>query len=137
MDARGRVVGINSMVTGPGMALAIPSHVAMDFLIETVLPRPTSGVTARQVDLPESFVRRSGLQRTTGLLVYGVLAGGPAERAGLMPGDVLVGIEGELVDAPEKLSGRLAVLGRDRPAHLAFLRGGLLRQALISPEWRD
>jgi serine protease Do len=127
VDARGRVVGINSMVTGPGMALAVPSHVAEGFLDEGARgSRPRLGVILGSVELPQAIARPLGLPEDRGLMVYSVAGGSPAERAGLLPGDLLVSVEGQKVTAAEELAHRISQLGPERPARLELLRAGRL-----------
>ena len=99
-DAEGRVVGINTMVAGR-LALAVPSNDVAAFL-SSAHERVALGVTLREIP-------------RVGLLILEVTLASPAERASLMPGDILVGITpDELQDAID----RAAVL------HLRFTRGG-------------
>jgi len=69
-DARGRIIGINTMIAG-GLALAVPSNVVKTFL-EAGVSGPRLGVTVRPVMLD---------RRTVGLLLLGVEPGGAAEAA--------------------------------------------------------
>ena len=128
VDARGGVVGINSMVTGPGIALAVPSHVVQEFLGEDSSQKAYLGVTVQQVPLPAALSERAnghaGLLDGHGLMVLAVAEGSPAERAGLILGDVLTAVDGRVVTAPDQLPSRLAAIGPDRPVRLAVLRGG-------------
>src|SRR5258708_16038535 len=64
------------------------------------------GVEAREItpEMGESF----RLGATTGVLIEGVLRGGPAERAGLKPGDVLIAIEGKPVKDPNSILNLVA-----------------------------
>ncbi len=134
VDARGRVVGINSMVTGPGMALAVPSHVAEQFLAEATPSRAQLGVAVMQVELPEALSRP--LRSRQGLLVRGVVAGGPAERAGLLPGDLLVAMDGEKVPDTAELARRVSTLAPHRPTRLEVLRDGRILEVVAVPEER-
>ncbi len=134
VDARGQVVGINSMVTGPGMALAVPSHVAQQFLAEGAERRARLGVTLASVRLPAALARPLGLRPEHGLMVYAVTRGGPAERAGLLPGDLLVEMDGERVAGKGDLGRRLVNLGPDRPTRLGVLRAGRLLEVVAVPE---
>jgi serine protease Do len=78
-DARGRVVGINSMVAG-GLALAVPSDTVGRFVARQETT-PMLGVTVRPLQTARGF----------GWLVLGIEPGSAAERASLLPGDVLLG----------------------------------------------
>ncbi len=77
-DARGRVVGINTMVAG-GVGVAIPVSTVARFLADGGRT-PTLGVTLRPVGV------RDGSMLRAGLLVLGVAPGSPAEAGGLLPG---------------------------------------------------
>ena len=119
LNARGEVVGINAMVSGR-LALSIPSNAASAWAAGAEGPRPRLGVGVLRVDVP-AFARREGAGES-GLVVAAVEAGGPAERAGLLVGDVLLGdAEGPLVDA-DALLRAVARAGDSVP--LRVMRGG-------------
>ncbi len=113
-DARGNVVGVNTMVVG-GLGLAVPSN-AVARLLAGDLQQASLGVAVRAVP-----VRTSGAERL-GLAVLDVVAGGAAEFASLRAGDILVGIEGQdlhsLDDLEEALEGK-----QERLLRLQFVRG--------------
>lgn len=97
-DASGAVVGINTMIAGR-LALAIPSNQVADFI--TARSRPSIGVVLRPV--------------REGLLVLEVDPNGPAARASLLPGDILVGF-----NSPDEI---WRALDRNDVLHVNFLRG--------------
>ncbi len=115
-DAAGRVIGINSMIAG-GLALAVPSNAVARFLRGTAA-RPALGVTMRPVRLP--------LDGTIaiGLLIMDVAAGGPAETAGLLTGDVLIGTGGARFARPDSLMQTLYALAPGDTLRLDIVRGG-------------
>lgn len=76
-DARGRVVGINSMVAG-GLALAIPADEVERFMNDAAAPR---------LGVHVAPVRIAG---RTGLVVLAIDPHGPAERSGVIPGDIIL-----------------------------------------------
>ena len=121
-DARGRVIGINTMVAGR-LALAIPSNAVRDFLSLG----PSSawlGVTVHPAQIPRS--KAAGGGRTFGIVLLEVEPGSPASSASLLPGDILLGIEGKpftsLGDLSEALNGH-----GPRLLRLEFLRGDYSR----------
>lgn len=84
-NAAGEVVGINSMIAN-GLGVAVSSTAVTHFLAAH-RPRPHLGVTVR----PVTVALRGTAARVAGLLVLELTLGGPADRAGMLPGDVLLG----------------------------------------------
>jgi len=119
-DARGRVVGINTMVAGR-LALAIPSNAVGDFLSAT----PSDGrlgITLHPAFIPQP----AGGGRAFGLVVLEVEPESPAARASLLPGDILLGTEEKPFASLEDLA--LAIRGNGpRVLRLEFLRGDYQR----------
>jgi S1-C subfamily serine protease len=106
LDTRARVVGVNSQIatagfTGNGnvgIGFAIPSNT-----VRQVVPRLKQGQT---IDRPYlgAVTGRVGPNQTDGAIVRSVRPGGPAARAGLQTGDVIVGINGRRVEDPSDVS---------------------------------
>src|SRR5580692_5897266 len=133
----GEVIGINSQIfsrTGGymGVSFAIPIDVARnveDQLIKTGhVVRGRIGVTIQDVNaqLAESF----GLDRPRGALVSSVEKDGPASKAGLIPGDVILGVNGHPIERYGELSGSIAAMKPGSDASLQVWRGG--KQQLVS-----
>jgi serine protease Do len=120
--ADGSVIGINSMMRMPGMALAVPSNAVRDLLAGTGAERGFLGLTLQQVPLPLAWVTET--TGDTGFLVTDVKSGGPAEAAGVMIGDIVIGSDGDALAAPESLTWQLRRLRADESLHLSLLRGG-------------
>lgn len=137
-DARGRVVGVNSMVGG-GLAFAIPSATVRQFLAEAehAGERPYLGVQVLGVDLPATLRQRHGLTQAGAALVMEIEGGSPAERAGLLPGDTLLGINGLTIPAAELLPRVLARAAAGGAAlTLDVLRGGERLAVTLQPAMR-
>lgn len=122
----GEVVGINSQIysrTGGfmGLSFAIPIDVAMRVKeqLQTTghVSRGKLGVAIQRVtsDLAQSF----GLEKPVGALVSSVERGSPAERAGILPGDVVLAVDGQSIDANVDLARVIANL---RPGQTVLLR---------------
>ncbi|MGZ8212846.1 MAG: DegQ family serine endoprotease [Burkholderiales bacterium] len=118
-NLRGEVVGINSAIysrTGGfmGLSFAIPIDVANDIVqqLKTVgrVIRGRIGVVIQPVtkELADSF----GLQRTQGALVSTVEKGGPAEKAGIEAGDVILRFDAKPVNSSEDLP---RIVGSTKP----------------------
>ncbi|HEY4341660.1 MAG TPA: Do family serine endopeptidase [Steroidobacteraceae bacterium] len=110
-NTRGEVVGINSQIfsqTGSymGLSFAIPIDIAVNVenqLIKTGhVVRGRIGVQIQDVDA--AFAEAFGLGRPRGALVVSVEPGGPAEKAGIKPGDVILGVNGQNIDHYGELS---------------------------------
>jgi serine protease Do len=127
----GEVIGINSQIfsrTGGymGVSFAIPIDVARnveDQLVKTGrVVRGRIGVTIQDVNaqLAESF----GLDRPRGALVSSVEKDGPAAKAGLQAGDVILGVNSHPVEHYGELSGSIAAMKPGSDATLQVWRGG-------------
>jgi len=107
-NARGEVVGINTMLAG-GLAFAIASHTVAQFLRASLNEQAGLGVVVRPVLVELS-------RRQIGLLVLEVIPHSPAERASLLQGDILLGAGGKRFEAVQDL---------EMAIHAS--RGGILR----------
>ena len=118
-NMRGEVVGINSQIysrtgTFMGLSFAIPIDVAMDVQGQLRsagrVQRGRIGVVIQEVsrELAESF----GLAKPVGALVNGVEKGGPAEKAGVLPGDIITKFNGKPVENSSDLP---RIVGGTRP----------------------
>jgi len=125
------VIGINSQIfsrTGGymGVSFAIPIDVARnveDQLIKSgKVVRGRIGVTIQDVNaqLAESF----GLDRPRGALVSSVERDGPAAKAGLQPGDVILAVNSKAIERYGELSGSIAAMKPGSEATLDVWRGG-------------
>ncbi len=134
----GEVIGINSQIfsrTGGymGVSFAIPIDVARnveDQLVKTGhVVRGRIGVTIQDVNaqLAESF----GLDRPRGALVSSVEKDGPASKAGLTPGDVILGVNGHPIERYGELSGSIAAMKPGSDASLQVWRQGKQQQVSV------
>jgi serine protease Do len=120
-DARGHVIGINTMIVGR-LALAIPSSVVRDFL--SAGPSDAwLGVTVHPVRIPPNSAFG---KQTFGLVLLEVEPGSPASSASLLPGDILLGTDQKPFASLEDLSQALEGAG-PRLLRIEFLRGDYSR----------
>jgi serine protease Do len=119
LNARGEVVGINAMIFGR-LALSIPSNAASAWVAGAGRRRPRLGVGVLLVELPASM-RHEGTEGS-GLVIAAVEGGGPADRAGLLVGDVLIGADDEPLADVEALLRTVA--RAENAVHLRMMRGG-------------
>jgi serine protease Do len=113
-DARGHVIGINSMIVN-GLALAVPSNSVERFLRRRG-ERAYLGITFQPVLIQG--------HENSGLLVLKVDANSPAEDAGLILGDVLLSANGRALGDPGDLAEALDIVPSDRKLRLVLSRGG-------------
>ena len=114
VDARGNVVGVNSMVVG-GLGLAVPSNAVARFLAGD-LQQASLGVVIQPVALHVNGTERLGLA------VLELVKGGAADVASLRMGDILVGIDGRFLQSLDDLERALEG-GEERVVRLQFVRG--------------
>src|ERR1700748_3530726 len=93
-NARAQVVGINTAVAGTGLGLAVPVNATTRRTVSTLMRdgrvrRASLGVAVAPAPVAPVWRPKLG-GRDTGLRVASVVAGGPADRAGLRPGDLLL-----------------------------------------------
>lgn len=130
-NLRGEVIGINSAIysrTGGymGLAFAIPIDVAKSVeeqLLKTgKVERGRIGVGIQEVSA--SLARSFGIDRPRGALVSTVESGGPADKAGLKPGDVILSFNGKPVERSSELPPQVAATKPGTKAEMDVWRGG-------------
>jgi serine protease Do len=137
-NMEGQVVGINSQIysrTGGymGVSFSIPINVAMqvaDQLMATGhVERGRLGVYIQNVNqgLADSF----GLPRPEGALVSSVQSGGPAAKAGLKSGDVILALDGKPIQTETQLPVRVASLKPGTTVHLTIWRDHAKREVAV------
>jgi S1-C subfamily serine protease len=136
VEAGGRALGLNTSGLARGMALTIPGstvdHVADQILSGGRLTRGYLGLASQAVRLPEGLRQVLNLGSDFGLVIVNVEPDGPADRAGLLLGDILVALDGAPVSEPADV---LAALGPDRvgrPIAARLLRAGQPTEVTIT-----
>jgi serine protease DegQ len=129
IDANGHLLGINTAIYSRsggslGIGFAIPVSTVktvMDSIISTgQVVRGWIGVEPQDItpELAESF----GLAQKTGAIIAGVLRNGPADRAGMRPGDILVAVEGNTIHDTTEMLNLIAQLQPGKKAKMTVLR---------------
>jgi len=127
----GEVVGVNSQIysqTGgnSGIAFAVPIDVALSVASQLKdkgrVTRGWLGVEVQQVTL--QLARSFGLSKSEGALVARVVAGSPAESAGLKPGDVLLRFDGEPLPVSQALPPLVGAAAPGSKVPILLLRDG-------------
>jgi S1-C subfamily serine protease len=135
-DADARVVGINTAVAGIGLGMAVPVNDTTRRIISALMQdgrvrRAYLGLAMVPGPVPAHWRERLG--RTTGLLIAQVVAGGPAARAGLRPGDLLLTVAGRPVAVSQDLQRLMFSDAIGRPLAITVMRNGALVDVIAEP----
>ncbi|MEY4632272.1 MAG: hypothetical protein RIQ81_2392 [Pseudomonadota bacterium] len=146
LDMSGHVIGVNTAIysrTGSynGIGFAVPANLARtvgeQLINEGRVPRGYLGVALQPLD-PEIH-KSLGLARdTTGSLVARVVKGGPADKGGLEPGDVITGMNGKNVKTDSDVVNTIGLMRPGTKADLTVIRNGKKRQlSVVVEKWPD
>ena len=135
IDASGNVVGLATPRFARFGAIAVPAP-AINKIADTLLkqgriPRGYLGVGMQSVRLPSAFRERLRRNEKTAAIVLEVHPGSPADKAGIVIGDILVSLGGQSITRLEDVQSILAgdAIGKTLP--LKFVRGGALQEGNI------
>jgi serine protease Do len=132
INAQGHVIGINAMIMGGDLSVAIPSTVVSTWIAQLPQGRITLGVQIQPADLPSDIRQELAYEQTLGLLVVGIIEGGLAEHANLLVGDVLIDIENTALSDAATLRAVLAQSSSKETVHLRVLRGGKVQEIEVT-----
>jgi S1-C subfamily serine protease len=135
-DSRGRMVGVNTAVAGIGVGLAVPINDTTQRIISALMTvgrvrRAWLGIAGGQAPLPPPLAKKLG--RPDGLRVAQVIAGSPAEIAGLRVGDILVAVAGEPLGSSTELQRRMVEDAIGRRIEITVWRNGALVDVIAVP----
>ena len=131
VDSAGRLIGINTAIYSRsggslGIGFAIPSSTARQVMEQIVasgsVTRGYIGVEPQDItpELAEAFK----LPRRDGAIIAGVMRGGPADRAGVKVGDILVAVDGRPIGSTAVMLNTIAQLAPGAVATFRFVRDG-------------
>jgi serine protease DegQ len=139
VNGRGQVVGINVAYIPPeqgavAIGFAIPGATAVDVVGQLLKTgRATHSYLGVQPDqVTGEIAAQLGLDQARGVVVLNVVEGGPAARAGLRPGDVIVRMDSAAVDTVEDLFGELRQRKPSSQVRITFIRDGREQQATVT-----
>jgi serine protease DegQ len=128
-DTAGNLIGINTAIYSRsggslGIGFAIPAHIAKEIMEQIIrsggVTRGWLGVSMQ--DMTEELADSFKLSSARGALIAGVLKDGPADRAGIKAGDIMIAIDGEPVFNSSELLNRVAALAPGVMATVTIIR---------------
>ncbi len=134
VDASGSVLGINTSALMRGATITVPTSTIMR-VVETLLThgkmrRGYLGVGAQTVSLPEHIAKQTNQE--TALLLVSVEPGSPAEKAGLILGDTILGFNGQAVRHMDDLMVALTEEKIGSQVSVRVLRGGHIQEIKVT-----
>jgi S1-C subfamily serine protease len=138
VDAQGALIGVNAAGFSRGALVALPAS-AVGAVVDAIVQhgrvrRARLGVGLERVELPRAVADRRGQQR--GLLVTSVLEGSPADRGGVVLGDLILGVGGRPTERVDDLMSALGESAIGVPLPVELLRAGAESQLTLQPEAR-
>jgi serine protease Do len=130
-DTYGRVIGVNTAIFSPsggsvGIGFDIPADIASNITKQLMggaqIKRGYIGATIE--NLSDELADSWGLGGRKGAVVADLVPGGPAQRAGLQPGDVVVAVNGQPVTSPNEMTREVAKVHAGDLARLDLYRAG-------------
>jgi S1-C subfamily serine protease len=136
-DSRARVIGINTAVAGVGLGLAVPINDTTRKIVSALMHdgrvrRAYLGIAVAPAPVAPVWRSRLG-GRSTGLRVASVVTGGPADRAGLRTGDLLLTADGHEVATAQDLQRLMFTDAIGRRLSITVMRNGALVDVIAEP----
>ena len=136
VDARGRVVGINTAVAGVGLGLAVPVNTTTGRIIKALVAgervrRAYLGLVSTPAPLPPDLADRYA--QSLALRVVVVVAGSPAALAGLLRGDLVLAADGKPLRDAQSLQRVLFEEAIGRRMEVTVVRNGALVDVIAVP----
>ena len=127
LDVTGRVIGVSTAINqrGQGIGFVIPVN-----MVKTLLPQLRKGhverawLGVRLAPVSEELAKRLGLVQRRGAAVLSIYPGSPAERAGLLPDDVIRELDGKEVARHDDLPWLTSTAGVGRKVEVRLVRAG-------------
>ena len=136
LNARGEVVGINTRGLAHGRAVTVPvatvNRVVAELLEKGHIARPYLGIATQPVEVPDNMRSKLPTETRAGLLVMHVEKGGPAEKAGVLLGDVLCELSGKTIERVDAIQDSLATAKVGDVLQLRVIRAGEIKPVSIT-----
>jgi serine protease Do len=140
IDGEGNLIGLNAFNISDddgteGLGFAIPEPVVKfayrEFRDHGRLRRPTIRVHAQTIT--PDFAAGLKLPRDCGVVISDVAVGGPADKAGIKPQDVIAKLDNSLIDSLPRFANALFLHDPDRPIEVEVIRGSEVMKLSITP----
>ena len=122
LDTDGNVVGINAMIFGGDLAVAIPSNVVTNWLASLTRRTVKLGIAVQTIELSDAILQSFNTQRATGLLVVAIEE--TRQMSDVLVGDILLTVSGKPVNTPAALRHILSQQGEATTVPLTLFRAG-------------
>jgi S1-C subfamily serine protease len=136
VDASGKVLGLNTSALTRGLAATLPwslvEQVAGALASQGSIKRGYLGVVSQPVEIPAQMRESAQVDQETGLLVVAVEPESPAAAAGLMLGDILIGMKGRSVSGVEDLQELLGPGSAGETVPVNLIRGGSATEVTVT-----
>jgi S1-C subfamily serine protease len=136
LNARGEVVGINTRGLAHGRAVTVPvatvNRVVEELLKKGRIARPFLGIAMQPVEVPETMRSKLATETRAGLMVVHVENGGPAEKAGVLLGDVVFEVSGKTVEHVDAIQDSLATATIGDVLRVRVVRAGEIKPVSIT-----
>ena len=139
VSGNGEVIGINTAIVAgaQGICFAVASNTAVFVMGEIVrhgrVRRASIGIVAHQAPIPPAVRNALGLEQQYGVLIAALNPDGPAERGGLVPGDMILAIGGKTTSGLDDLLRALDHNAVDHATELLILRNNGLAALTLVP----
>jgi serine protease Do len=134
-NMKGQVIGINTAIIaqGQGIGFAIPVNMAKELLPQLKRGKVIRGWIGVMIqDITPELAKSFGLKSAKGVLVSDVVKGSPAEKAGLLRGDVILRFDGKEIENAHKLSQLAAATAPNTQVKVDILRNGKAETVTLS-----
>ena len=142
VNSRAEVIGVNTAVImgAQGICFSVASNTAQHVLTQILqhgrVRRAKLGIAGDQVHLPQRIKAQTGLRQDAGVRVVEVQPGSPASAGGILPGDVIVGVDAEAVTGIDDIARVLDGTRIEKRVSIHILREERLRTLAVVPTER-
>ena len=142
LDSRGRVIGVNTAIiaganaTGFAVPINTAKRIIPDLMREGRVVRGYLGLAGQTVPFPKAAAGRYGLAVPAAVQIVQIVPDGPAQKAGLRAGDVILSVDGRDAPSVDAIHRILDGSSIGREAELRVLRRGEVIEARITPSRR-